>query len=85
MDSPPPTTAGHPARVVADGFPRTGGVMSHTQDETETIEDRGRRWHHLRPRPRRRTDLVGFKSTLWMALGWLIVILLLVFPFPWAW
>jgi hypothetical protein len=30
-------------------------------------------------------DLMGFNSTLWMALGWLIVILLVVFPFPWAW
>jgi hypothetical protein len=59
--------------------------MSHTQDEIETIDDRGRRWHQLRPRPRRRTDLMGFNSTVWMALGWLIVILLLLFPFPWAW
>jgi hypothetical protein len=59
--------------------------MSHIQDEMETIGDRGRRWHHLRPRPRRRTDLMGFNSTVWMALGWLVVILLLVFPFPWAW
>ena len=57
----------------------------HGEDEIETIDDRGRRWHHLRPQPRRRTDLMGFNSTLWMALGWLIVILLLVFPFPWAW
>ena len=55
------------------------------EDEIETIDDRGRRWHHLRPQPRRRTDLMGFNSTLWMALGWLIVILLLAFPFPWAW
>jgi hypothetical protein len=59
--------------------------MSHTQDKIETIDDRGRHWHHLRPRPRRRTDLMGFNSTVWMTLGWLIVILLLVFPFPWAW
>ena len=57
----------------------------HGEDEIETIDDRGRRWHHLRPQPRRRTDLMGFNATLWMALGWLVVILLLVFPFPWAW
>jgi hypothetical protein len=37
----------------------------------------GRRWYHLRPEPRRRTDLMGFSSTLWMALGWLIVIVAL--------
>ena len=58
---------------------------THGEDEIETSDNRGRRWHHLRPQPRRRTDLMGFNSTLWMALGWLIVILLLVFPFPWAW
>jgi hypothetical protein len=55
------------------------------EDEIEAIDDRGRRWHHFRPDPRRRSDLMGFNSTLWMALGWLIVILLLVFPFPWWW
>lgn len=42
----------------------------------------GRRWYHLRPEPRRRTDLMG-SSTLWMALGWLIVIVVIFFPFPW--
>lgn len=43
----------------------------------------GRRWYHLRPEPRRRTDLMGFSSTLWMAVGWLIVIVVIFFPFPW--
>ena len=46
-------------------------------------DDRGRRWHDLRPQPRRRTDLLGFNSTLWMGIGWVILILALVFPFPW--
>jgi hypothetical protein len=60
--------------------------MSHKQEAAQGgHRNRGRRWHHVRPHPRRRTDLMGFNSTLWMALGWLIVILLLVFPFPWAW
>ena len=65
--------------------------MSHTQEAAqggrrdEAINDRARRWQQVRPRPRRRTDLMGFNSTWWMALGWLIVILLLVFPFPWVW
>jgi hypothetical protein len=53
--------------------------MSHTQ------EGRGRRWHHLRPERRRRTDLMGFNSTWWMAVVWLVVILLAVYPFPWWW
>jgi hypothetical protein len=59
--------------------------MSYTQDEHQPIEDRGRRRHHLRPKPRRRSDLMGFNSTWWMALGWLIVIVLAVFPFPGWW
>jgi hypothetical protein len=57
----------------------------HGEDEIEAIDDRRRRWHHLRPQPRRRTDLMGFNSAWWMALGWLVVILLIVFPFPWMW
>jgi hypothetical protein len=66
--------------------------MSDTQEaaqggrqKNEAVRDRRRRWHQLRPQPRRRTDLMGFNSTVWMALGWIIVILLLVFPFPWGW
>jgi hypothetical protein len=43
----------------------------------------GRRWYELRPQPRRRSDLVGFNSTWWMAVGWVIVFLVVVFPFPW--
>jgi hypothetical protein len=57
----------------------------HGEDEIEAVDDGGRRWHQVRPQPRRRSDLMGFNSRLWMALGWLIVILLLVFPFPWVW
>jgi hypothetical protein len=57
----------------------------HDEDKNDATGDRQRRWYHLRPERRRRSDLLGFNSTLWMALGWLIVILLVVFPFPWAW
>lgn len=55
----------------------------HDQDEIEATDDRGRRWYRLRPKPRRRTDLWGFNSTWWMALGWVIVTALAVSPFPW--
>ena len=55
------------------------------EGETDASDGGGRRWHHLRPNPRRRTDLMGFNSTWWMAVGWLIVIVLVVFPFPWWW
>jgi hypothetical protein len=58
---------------------------AHGEDEIEAIDDRGRRWRQVRPQPRRRTDLMGFNSTWWMALAWLLVILLVVFPFPWVW
>ncbi len=44
---------------------------------------RGRRWYHLRPDARRRTDLMGFNSTWWMVVAWLIIIVLAFSPFPW--
>jgi hypothetical protein len=28
---------------------------------------------------------MGFNSTWWMALVWLIVVVVAVFPFPWWW
>jgi hypothetical protein len=52
-------------------------------DEIDAPDTRARRWYHLRPQPRRRADLMGINSTWWMAVGWLAVILLIVFPFPW--
>jgi hypothetical protein len=55
----------------------------HREEEMEAMDDRGRRWYRLRPKPRRRTDLWGFNSTWWMALGWVIVVVLAVSPFPW--
>jgi hypothetical protein len=58
-------------------------VAPDRNDEIHATGDRGRRWYHVRPKPRRRTDLWGFNSTWWMALGWLVVVLLAVSPFPW--
>jgi hypothetical protein len=60
-------------------------VSPHGEDEIEATDDRRRRWYHLRPVPRRRGDLMGFNSTLWMVVVWLIVIVVAVFPFPWWW
>jgi len=58
----------------------------HGEDEIETTGERRRRWYHLRPDPRRRTDLMGFNSALWMAVGWIVVIyLVFFFPFPLWW
>jgi hypothetical protein len=55
------------------------------EDEAEATDDHRRRWYHLRPEPRRRSDLMGFNSTWWMALVWVIVILVVAYPFPWWW
>ena len=58
--------------------------MSRTRDiNSDDNDEGGRRRHDLRPQPRRRTDPMGVNSTLWMGLGWALLILLLVFPFPW--
>jgi hypothetical protein len=53
--------------------------MSHAN---EAAQDRGRRWYHLWPEPRRRADLMGFNSTFWMVLAWIAVIVLLIYPGP---
>ena len=58
--------------------------MSHTE-ELEGAEDRGRRWYRLRPEPRRRTDFMGLNSTWWMTLGWVVLLIVVAFPFPWGW
>jgi hypothetical protein len=73
-----------------DSAPKEENLMSRTQqahgeEVREAIAGRGRRWFDLRPEPRRRTDPMGLNSTWWMAVGWLIVILLVVSPFPWWW
>jgi hypothetical protein len=57
----------------------------HDEGEADASDGGGRRWYHLRPEPRRRSDLMGLNSTWWMVVGWLIVIVLVVFPFPWWW
>jgi hypothetical protein len=66
--------------------------MSRTQDASQThpaeaaaTDDRGRRWFHLRPNPRRRTDLGGVNSTWWMVVGWIVLLVLVFFPFPGWW
>lgn len=55
------------------------------EDEIEGFDDRERRWYQLRPKPRRRTDLWGFNSTWWMALGWPLLIVFAISPWPWWW
>ena len=66
-------------RIIGERHP----ADPHDQDESKATDDRGRRWYQLRPKPPRRTDLWGFNSTWWMALGWVIVAAVAVSPFPW--
>ena len=61
------------------------GAGPYGEDEIEAADDRGRRWYRLRPEPRRRTDFMGVNSTWWMALGWLVLLIVVAFPFPWWW
>jgi hypothetical protein len=53
------------------------------EDEIDPAEGRRRRWYHLRPKPRRPTDLWGFNSTWWMVLGWPLLVVFAVSPWPW--
>jgi hypothetical protein len=53
--------------------------------DAQPAPDGGRRWYHLRPEPRRRSDLMGFNSTWWMVAVWALIIVLIVSPWPWGW
>jgi hypothetical protein len=53
--------------------------MAHTSGAAgggNGTDDDARRCYHLRPKPRQRTDLMGFNSTWRMLVVWLIVIVL---------
>jgi hypothetical protein len=67
--------AADPARIIEEHHV----VGPHGEDEIETIDDRGRRWYHLRPDPRGRADLLGVNYT-WWTLVWIILIVFLIFP-----
>ena len=59
-------------------------LCPHTEEHRRR-RDRRRRWYDLQPEPRRRTDFMGFNSTWWMAMGWLVLLIVVAFPFPWWW
>jgi hypothetical protein len=67
---------------IIDDHPIAG---RHDEDQIDASDRGGRRWYDLRPKPRRRSDLMGFNSTWWMAVVWVIAILVLASPFPWWW
>ena len=61
--------------------------MSETQETAHAdpaTARSARRWYQP-PEPRRRSDLMGISSTVWMAVGWILLVLLVLFPFPFAW
>jgi hypothetical protein len=58
-------------------------ARSDGEDQTEVAHAGQRRWYHLRPKPRRSTDLWGFNSTWWMVLGWPLLIVFALSPWPW--
>lgn len=55
-------------------------VGPYGEDEIEATDERGRRWYHLRPEPRRRVDLIGFNYTWWLVI-WALIIFALI---PWG-
>jgi hypothetical protein len=91
-DSPPPTEAAATDRHPGNNQPIAKSEALHPriveehhlvgpngEDGIEAIDDRGRRWYHLRPEQHRRADLMGFNYTWWV----LTVILVIVAFLPW--
>jgi hypothetical protein len=55
-------------------------VGPHGEDEIEATDERGRRWYHLRPEPRRRADLIGFNYTWWL----IFILFIFIIFLPWG-
>ena len=60
-------------------------IGPHGEDEIEATDERGRRWYHLRPEPRRRADLIGFNFTWWAVIWVLLLFILLPWGGHWGW
>jgi hypothetical protein len=54
------------------------------QDEIEATDERGRRWYHIRPEPRRRADFIGFNYTWWI-VAWIFFMVILFLPWGRGW
>jgi hypothetical protein len=54
-------------------------VGHYGEDEIEAVDNRGRRWYHVRPERRTRADVFGFNYTWWLVLLLIVVVALL----PW--
>ena len=78
-----PTRQAPPARPADAGLEDQDLAGPDREDEIDPTKGQQRRWYHLRPKPRRPTDLWGFNSTWWMVLGWPLLIVFAVSPWPW--
>jgi hypothetical protein len=77
---PPPEFSGHDEPRLVEEHHVVG---RYGEDELEATDERGRRWYHLRPEPRRRYDLIGFNYTWWVI--WIAFILIVFLPWGRGW
>ncbi len=59
-------------------------VGPYGDDELEATDERGRRWYHRRPEPRRRYDYFGLNYTWWIGI-WFLFILIVFLPWGRGW
>jgi hypothetical protein len=59
-------------------------VGRYGEDELVATDERGRRWYHLRPQPRRRYDFVGFYYTWWL-IFWVFLVFMIFLPWGRGW
>jgi hypothetical protein len=80
-DLPPPQYPGgdHP-RLVEEHHT----IGPYGEDELEATDERGRRWYHLRPEPRRRYDFIGFNYTWWLVV-WIFLMFIIFLPWGRGW
>jgi hypothetical protein len=75
----PPYPGGEHPRLIEEHHV----VGRYGEDEIEATDERGRRWYHLRPEPRRRMDLIGFNYTWWLI--WIVFIFIIFLPWGRGW
>lgn len=77
---PPPKRAGGEVRLIEEHHT----VGRYGEDELVATDERGRRWYHLRPEPRRRYDFVGFNYTWWLVF-WILFVFIVFLPWGRGW
>lgn len=59
-------------------------IGPYGEDDIEATDERGRRWYHLRPEPRRRADFFGYNYTWWFLI-WVLVVFVVFLPWGRGW